>query len=385
MRKLASVALLVLAVSVQVAVAAESVNAPTGDDRESPAIVQDGSSALTAPEETLKVLTYNVQFRPAIADVLHPQWPNTSGRAQAIGRAIAQYDIVALQEVFRTERLNEIVSAANTAGLIYGASSQLPSGRLFDVALGPAPHHIFSPQASILQSLVGIVTRTLYNVIDTIREDNYQARPVENSGLVVLSRYPIIQQDWITYRHKSGIDAWAKKGALHVAIQQGNASSPHNILDVFVTHLQAGETTQQSERLEQVSELAQFIRTVHDAHPERPVLVMGDFNINGAPAQQEDELSPYLFLRDALRSSVPTLTDVWTLHHETQTGSTKHRSPKRIDYIFTTEGPQFSSTDVKVNEFRCIPLPLTPAPQATSVYLSDHNGVEATLRWRLSS
>src|ERR1051325_4356034 len=117
MRKLASVALLVLAVYSQVAVAAESAKAPTDDDRENPAIVQDGSSALTAREETLKVLTYNVQFRPALADVLHPQWPNTSGRAQAIGRAIAQYDIVALQEVFRTARLNEIVSAANTTGL----------------------------------------------------------------------------------------------------------------------------------------------------------------------------------------------------------------------------------------------------------------------------
>src|SRR5262245_656916 len=141
MRKLASVALLVLAVYSQVAVAAEFVNAPRIDDLESPAIAQDGSSALTAPAETLKVLTYNIQFRPAIADVIRPEWPNTSERAQAIGRAIAQYDIVALQEVFRTDRFNEIVSAANTAGLISGASSQLPSGRLFDVAIGPAPHH----------------------------------------------------------------------------------------------------------------------------------------------------------------------------------------------------------------------------------------------------
>lgn len=385
MHRLASVALFVFMILPRATGAAGSLRAPINGALESPTTVQDGRSALSVPEETLKVLTYNVQFRPAVADVVQPEWPNTPERAQAIGLAIAQYDIVALQEVFRTDRLNEIVSTANTAAPISGSSSQLPSGRPFDVAIGPAPHRIFSSHASVLQSLVGTVTRTLYNIVDTIREDNHQAKPVENSGLVILSRYPIVQQDWITYHHKSGVDAWANKGALHVAVQRGAMSSTNNILDVFVTHLQAGGTARRSERLGQVSELAQFIRTVHDAHPERPVLIMGDFNINGTPTQEEDEPSSCRLLRNALRSAIPTLTDVWTLHHGTQPGFTKHESPKRIDYIFTTEGQRFSSIAIHVNEFRRVSPPLTPDPKATNVYLSDHNGVEATLRWLPSS
>lgn len=385
MRRLASVTLFVFMILPRTTVAAEFSRAPSMGALENSTTVQDGHPALSVPEETLKVLTYNVQFRPAIADVIHPEWPNTQERAQAIGHAIAQYDIVTLQEVFRTDRLNEIVSTANTAALISGSSSQLPSGRLFDVAIGPAPRRIFSSQASVLQSLVGTVTRTLYNIIDTIREENHQAKPVENSGLVILSRYPIVQQDWITYQHKSGVDAWTNKGALHVAVRRGNVSSTNNILDVFVTHLQAGGTAQRFERRGQVSELARFIRTVHDEHPERSVLIMGDFNINGTLVQQEDKSSSYLFLRSALRSAIPTLTDVWALHHGTQPGFTKHESPKRIDYIFTTEGSQFSSPAIQVNEFRCASTPLTPDPKATDVYLSDHNGVEATLRWLHSS
>jgi endonuclease/exonuclease/phosphatase family metal-dependent hydrolase len=378
---LASVALFVSVVLTQFTVAAEPLRISMDGAREGSASVENGASSLAAPEETLKVLTYNVQFRPAVADVSHPGWPNTPERAQAIGRAIAQYDMVALQEVFRPDRLNETLHAADTAGDMSGTSSQLPPAHLFDVATGPAPRRLSSPHASVLQSMFGSVTRTLYNILDAVRDDDQHAKPVENSGLVVLSRYPIVQRDWLTYHHKGGIDAWASKGVLHVVVQRGNVASTNNVLDVFITHLQAGGTAQQHERLAQVSELAQFIRTFHDATPERPVLVMGDFNIDGTPAQQEDEPSAYVRLSNALHWAIPTLTDVWLSHYGTEPGFTKRESPKRLDYIFATEGPQISSTTIQVNEFRCAPPLLTPGPKATNVYLSDHNGVEATLLW----
>src|SRR5262245_28336335 len=46
---------------------------------------RDGFS-LDDGETKLQILTYNTQFRDTIADVLAPGWPNTKGRAQAIGR-----------------------------------------------------------------------------------------------------------------------------------------------------------------------------------------------------------------------------------------------------------------------------------------------------------
>jgi endonuclease/exonuclease/phosphatase family metal-dependent hydrolase len=110
------------------------------------------------------------------------------------------------------------------------------------------------------------------------------------------------------------------------------------------------------------------------------LLIVANFLIiDGTPAQQEDEPSAYVLLSNALHWAIPTLTDVWVSHHGTEPGFAKRESPKRIDYIFATEGPQISSTAIQVNEFRCASPLLTPVPKATKVYLSDHNGVEAAL------
>src|SRR5262245_26874116 len=144
-RAIASVTLLVSVALTQFSVAAESLRISKDSDGVGSTCIENSSSTLATPEETLKVLTYNVQFRPAIADVFRPAWPNTSERAQAIGHAVAQYDIVALQEVFRPDRLDEIVHAAELADTESGAASRLPSGHLFDVAIGPAPRRLSSP------------------------------------------------------------------------------------------------------------------------------------------------------------------------------------------------------------------------------------------------
>src|SRR5262245_31036359 len=211
-RAIASVTLLVSVALTQFSVAAESLRISKDSDGVGSASIENSSSAVATPEETLKILTYNVQFRPAVADVFRPGWPNTSERAQAIGHAIAQYDIVALQEVFRPDRLDEIVQAAEHADVESGATPRLPSVHFFDIAVRPAPRRLFSPQMSVLQSMFRSLARTLYNLIDAIHDGDRRAKPIENSGLVVLSRYPIIQRDWLTYHHKGGIGAWASKG-----------------------------------------------------------------------------------------------------------------------------------------------------------------------------
>lgn len=204
-------------------------------------LVPSATGAGTAREEptvALKVLTFNVQFREPLADLVDPQWPNTSERAQAIGRAISTYDLIALQEVFHHGRGQEIIAAAEHAAAQSGVPSQLPSGRMFAVATDPVPPTL-SQQASCLTRGVHYLTQAFHSLRNAVTQDSQQIQPMTNSGLLVLSRYPILSANFYTYQARAGIDAWAKKGVLHVVVARSNQHSSSDTLDVFVTHLQA--------------------------------------------------------------------------------------------------------------------------------------------------
>ena len=316
----------------------------------------------------LKVLTYNSQFRDAEADAFAPAWPNTKKRARAIGRTIACYDIIAIQEAFREDRRAQIIQAAEEAGVRCGTPSRLASGRIFDVATGPmvSPPLSYAPVRGIERA-----GKAIYNLIDYFIEADRHAVPVDSSGLLLLSRYPIIRVDDYTYNAKAGFDAWAKKGVLHAVVQRGERDVTDDF-DIFITHLQAGHY--RKERLSQVQELANFIQMTRSTSPDRPVLVLGDFNINGNSQKRSNVGSQYDFLDRTLREAVPTLIDLWPHYHTASLGYTNWRRDKRIDYIFLTEGVGVTSRAIAVNEF--------PTWEKKGVpFLSDHAGMEASLAW----
>ncbi|MGE0824629.1 MAG: sphingomyelin phosphodiesterase [Candidatus Binatia bacterium] len=333
----------------------------------------------------LKVLTYNVQFRPALADMLAPGWPNTQARAEAIGRAIACYDIIALQEVFRADRLAEIVRAAERAGAQCGNRSRLPSGKIFAVATGPRVHPTVN---SFPFTIVEWTLKSLYNLVDKWLTNNQQATPVANSGLVLLSRYPIVSVESQAFRSRRGFDAWARKGVLH-AVLQVEPEGTGRELDVFITHLQAAH--HRHTRLAQVRELARFIGRKRVPPSPNPVLVLGDFNIDGAVRHWQHTQSEYSLLHTTLRNVAPQLVDVWSVEQETTPGFTNARRDRRIDYIFASQGRGLAIRRVRIQEFgtaAAVPpsydsLPLgQTSPVSPYTTLSDHAGVEAVFRWR---
>ena len=131
-----------------------------------------------------------------------------------------------------------------------------------------------------------------------------------------------------------GWDRLARKGTLH-----GRVTLPGGlVLDVVTTHLQSGYDV----AAEQVrtAQLAQVARLVERAgSPERPMLVVGDFNINGLrPHRQSAE---YRRLRDALPGFDDTGadSDLVTFHPHPDVNPLAHLSDpgaeaQRIDYIF---------------------------------------------------
>jgi endonuclease/exonuclease/phosphatase family metal-dependent hydrolase len=350
-----------------------------------------GNLFSTDQDMELHILTYNTQFRDTAADVFAPRWPNTKRRARAIGRAIACYDLIALQEEFRDDRRAQVVSTAQSAGASCAKPTRFASGLPFTVVTGPTATAVAS---SSLFTTVKRVTEGFYDLVLGALGQSVHAIPVTGSGLLLLSRYPVRQVNFHTFHHKAGFDAWAQKGVLHAVVCRDTTSEETDCLDVFVTHLQAG-ATRQAQRRGQVNELAQFIRTVRATAPNRPALVMGDFNINSQPDEWNPSASQYSALREALTAADPRLADLWITQAMTGPGYTDRRRHKRIDYIFATTGPKFTALSVKVNELPVAPSVTQqwqPVDLATSVpplaiaprflFLSDHAGVEAHVRWR---
>lgn len=94
-----------------------------------------------------------------------------------------------------------------------------------------------------------------------------------DSGLLVLSKYPIIKNSHILYTCASNWDWFASKGAIHVQI-----STPNGPYDFFTTHMQAGDTS--SDQKVRPFQFVQLINFVNDNMPNgNNVYLIGDFNV----------------------------------------------------------------------------------------------------------
>jgi endonuclease/exonuclease/phosphatase family metal-dependent hydrolase len=117
----------------------------------------------------------------------------------------------------------------------------------------------------------------------------------EDSGLLILSRFHIVQDHRYEFHDANGLENLVGKGILHVRIQVG--STENDTLDLFTTHTQSGdEPVDQYDRREQFKQAMDFIRT----HSKDGYwILMGDLNVVGdkqapdyavlAPRNQGDE------------------------------------------------------------------------------------------------
>lgn len=128
-------------------------------------------------------------------------------------------------------------------------------------------------------------------------QPNLLDRRLIDGGLLILSRFPIVERDQMAFSRGSGSDGMCAKGALHARLQLSPDLS--DSLHVFVTHTQAGDHRPDCEiRASQLHELLQFIgRTVRrddDESASTPVLVTGDFNLDSRHDMVHDAASGLL-------------------------------------------------------------------------------------------
>lgn len=110
-----------------------------------------------------------------------------------------------------------------------------------------------------------------------------------DSGLVILSRFPILKKAEMTFSRYIASDSISKKGTLYARIKIGNS-----ILHLFNTHLQANYlhssfyTYLKSIHFRiwyQLKELSQFIdQQTADMSASDRIMVVGDFNISSLPS-----------------------------------------------------------------------------------------------------
>ncbi len=286
--------------------------------------------------EPIRVISYNVQFLPGIASIANRR-KQPRYRAERLGQLLADYDVVALNEVFEAKPRETIL-----AGL--------------RAAWGPA-----------------------YQAVAITAPDDGRF----NGGLAIATRLVLVESNETLFsqgssKEKYGVfaDGFAAKGVLHARLRRPQ-DGPETWLDVFCTHL---ESKDDDVRAVQYRELADFVR--QHSSPKNPLLIVGDMNTRGNEDDLANPQSAYhrmLSIYQAGRGEAP-LRDAWVVAGEGPGGTGDQEDSEdggnRIDYQFYSAPlgaeDRFRPQRVIVNRF------LDPR----TVALSDHNAVEAEYIWQ---
>lgn len=134
--------------------------------------------------------------------------------------------------------------------------------------------------------------------IQNMSEGSRRGSLRQDSGLLMLSRYPVIERSEHVFRACRVPDCFARKGILRARIQ---FPSPRPTIDIYLTHLQDPDATDDAfdVTLGQVGDLHNFVRRT--SRSDRQAIVMGDFNVDALSGQARN------FTRLA-----PRLMDLWT-------------------------------------------------------------------------
>lgn len=98
---------------------------------------------------------------------------------------------------------------------------------------------------------------------------------IEDGGVKIYSKFPIIFEKHLIFKHSSGEDELAGKGVCYIKIQKYN-----KYIHIFGTHLQSGKTDEKIKiKFKQIQQFKDFFNK-QKIDPQDLVIFGGDFNIN---------------------------------------------------------------------------------------------------------
>lgn len=138
-----------------------------------------------------------------------------------------------------------------------------------------------------LQEMFGVFTFRCNYLVDRARELGFKytftgrnqkvmSLKVIDSGLVILSKFPIINAEFLAYNSGIYVDSYAEKGFQHCVISVNGKE-----LNLVNTHLQSGyklnDIKAEKVRLDQINQLGNWLKK---KSLNGPLVVCGDMNIN---------------------------------------------------------------------------------------------------------
>jgi endonuclease/exonuclease/phosphatase family metal-dependent hydrolase len=139
-----------------------------------------------------------------------------------------------------------------------------------------------------------------------------------DSGLMILSKLPIVEYKFIPFISSKSYDTFAPKGIQYIKVKIGDI-----YIDIINTHLQSDYNIKYPEiRKDQMGQLSKFINELDD------FIVCGDFNISNTGKEYNDMLN---------NLSLSYNDDLHTVKcKECYTYNSKYsKDKKRLDYILT--------------------------------------------------
>jgi len=231
--------------------------------------------AVGKKKQTVSFLSYNLFCLPGVATALSPaSCPLSAERSAAFLPHITSYDVLSIQEVWEP-RYSTIEKHAR-ANNMYVVGSSAPS---------------------MLRYL-------------TLR--------VFGGGLMIISKFPIVDTQEIIFDRGSQSDSFVTKGALYAKIQIG-----HSFVHVFNTHLQASYGFEFNDnnpyiplRMKQIRKMRAFIHKL-TANDHYPIMVMGDFNVNARRSPEDgSDTVEYTQMLNSLKSSEYEIVDILKVHNK---------------------------------------------------------------------
>ncbi len=284
----------------------------------------------------------------------------------------------------------------NCFGMAQGGLDAVLGGRAPAGARLRDPHVIAECSAADVVALQEILSGDAERLFDQVKESrgaglrdhnrwHLRSGTARGTGLGLGVRGSVLASELQHFSGSSaGWDRLARKGMLH-----GRVALPDGLeLDVVTSHLQSGyEQAPQQVRLAQLDQLARFVERV--GSPERPMLVVGDLNINGLrPHRAEHEyqrlLAAFPGFEDAGADS-----DLVTFHPHPEINPLAHLSDpgaiaQRIDYLLfrPARSPRRALRCTGVDLVFTSPLEATREQRfggvvSTRAFASDHFGLGA--------
>jgi endonuclease/exonuclease/phosphatase family metal-dependent hydrolase len=211
---------------------------------------------LRREKNEIKILTYNIFMRPPLVKNNENDWKNE--RLSDFFNQIANYDIICLQEMFGSfnSRKQMFIRAASLAGFFFYVDTNSPS---------------------------------------------FVSRYMVDGGLLIISRFPIVETSYLQFRYGVVADSLAEKGIIYTKIRIKNS-----FLHLFTTHLQASyfDSTEGNflisfqTRMAQIKQInhmmVDILKTQYNKKKDK-ILLVGDLNVD-ALEYKHSKLTVYIII-----------------------------------------------------------------------------------------